>query len=130
AFEMHGRGLGTRTCAFPIAGHPALLTKRTIGLKFRARLRDAFGGFTWKRLPVILIAYAIGGAGAGGGVAGASAASRMRAWVVIELTVDDQPRGAWVATVRGGNLQLWTFVAPGAPLPNGTNPMWPGLPPG
>ena len=112
-----------RTASFAIAGRPAVMTKRTVLPRLRLRYKRAFGS-SWRQLPSTILAYALGGAGIGGGVAAANATPQTVAWVVHELVVDGKPRGAWVATTREGSIPTWSFVPPGHELPDGRDDTW------
>ena len=71
-------------------------------------------------MPQVLLAYIVGGAGSGGGVAAASMADSIMyvRCTVYELRVDGSSHGSWIATPTGdGVTATWTFFKPDEPLP-------------
>ena len=120
--------LGPRVATFELAGHPASLTSRSLAAGVRATYRRSWSrmrdGASLRRLPLIVLAYVIGGSGIGGGAAGAEASSSMLMWGIFELRVDDELKGSWVVTTRG-DTSSWTFVQPDEPLPDRDWDVWP-----
>src|SRR5215210_754406 len=78
--------IGPRIARFELAAHTASLTKRQVAAGVRTTSRRIFKG-GWRRLPAIIVAYALGGYGLGGGAAGATGAAAMLAWVIYEVRV-------------------------------------------
>jgi len=113
---------GPRVAVFDLGGHPASLTSRSVAAGVRATYRRSWarirGGASLRRLPVVLLAYVLGGSGAGGGAAGAEAASSMLTWGIYELRVDGELKGSWVVTNDGDKPRSWRFARPDEPLPD------------
>ena len=116
--------VGTRAVTFDLAGHVGVVKMRWVKPGFRTNLRRAFGS-SWRQLPGTVAAYLVGGAGLGGGVAGAAAASSVLRWVIYDLVVDGESRGSWVLTSDGDSLRSSVFVEPGEPLPEPDWLAWP-----
>ena len=109
-----------RITTFDIVGHEASLTVTLIAPSMRSNLRRLLSTSNMRRMPQVLLAYIVGGAGAGGGVAAASMVDSVM-WVrrtIYELRVDGSSRGTWIATPTGdGVTATWTFFKPDEPLP-------------
>jgi len=92
-----------------------------MGANFKRSLMK--GGL--RRLPGVILAYIVSGAGVGGGAAAASLVeSTVVQWAIYELRVDGESHGSWVSTVIGGS-GLWVFVEPDGALPERDWVDWP-----
>ena len=113
---------GPRTAAFNLAGHEASVTLRLVAPSFMSSLRRSLRDSA-RRLPLILPAWIVGGAGLGGGVA-AGLTNVQWAWAIYELRLDGKSQGSWVSTVVGESGS-WTYVEPDGALPEPDWLNWP-----
>jgi hypothetical protein len=116
---------GPRVASLEIAGRAAQLEMRGVMPRAAVRFRRALGG---SLRPRTFLAFLFG-AGVGGGMAGASAASSLLVWTIYTLSVDAADQGSWVIRSVGGVVEAITFVRPGGSLPDGTSELWPAKPP-